>query len=137
MQSRENLKSQLLDHTNVELAPSEVKVVSKDKEFLRRLIEFIELNMSNSDLSIDDVCKEMGLSRTQLYRKLKGLVGQSANELIRSIRLKRAAQLIKSNEMTISEITYEVGFNDLQYFRFCFKKQFGVNPSEYGTEIEA
>ncbi|WP_462253185.1 two-component regulator propeller domain-containing protein [Ekhidna sp.] len=137
LQSRENLKSQLLDHTNVELAPSEVKVVSKDKEFLRKLIEFIELNMSNSDLSIDDVCKEMGLSRTQLYRKLKGLVGQSANELIRSIRLKRAAQLIKSNEMTISEITYEVGFNDLQYFRFCFKKQFGVNPSEYGTEIEA
>lgn len=137
LQSRENLKSQLLDHESVNLEPSEVKVVSKDKEFLRKLIEFIELNMSNSDLSIDDVCKEMGLSRTQLYRKLKGLVGQSANELIRSIRLKRAAQLIKSNEMTISEITYEVGFNDLQYFRFCFKKQFGVNPSEYGSEIEA
>ena len=137
LQSRENLKSQLLDTDTIHLEPSEVKVVSRDKEFLKKLIAFIEDNMSNSDLSIDDVCKEMGLSRTQLYRKLKGLVGQSANELIRSIRLKRAAQLIKSNEMTISEITYEVGFNDLQYFRFCFKKQFGVNPSEYSTQIEA
>ncbi len=135
LQSRENLKSQLLDSEEIHLEPSEVKVVSRDKEFLRKLIEFIEANMSNSDLNIDDVCKEMGLSRTQLYRKLKGLVGQSANELIRSIRLKRAAQLIKSNEMTISEITYEVGFNDLQYFRFCFKKQFGVNPSEYSTQV--
>lgn len=137
LQSQENLKSQLLDTDKIHLEPSEVKVVSRDKEFLKKLIAFIEENMSNSDLSIDDVCKEMGLSRTQLYRKLKGLVGQSANELIRSIRLKRAAQLIKSNEMTISEITYEVGFNDLQYFRFCFKKQFGVNPSEYNTQVEA
>ncbi len=137
LQSRENLKSQLLDTDTIQLEPSEVKVVSRDKEFLKKLIAFIEDNISNSDLSIDDVCKEMGLSRTQLYRKLKGLVGQSANELIRSIRLKRAAQLIKSNEMTISEITYEVGFNDLQYFRFCFKKQFGVNPSEYNTQVEA
>ncbi|MEO9872310.1 two-component regulator propeller domain-containing protein [Ekhidna sp.] len=137
LQSRENLKSQLLDVDNkIQLEPSEVKVVSRDKEFLNQLIVFIEANMSNSDLNIDDVCKEMGLSRTQLYRKLKALVGQSANELIRSIRLKRAAQLIKSNEMTISEITYEVGFNDLQYFRFCFKKQFGVNPSEYNTQVE-
>lgn len=137
LQSRQNLKSQLLDHDTIQLEPSEIKVVSRDKEFLRKLIAFIETNMSNSDLSIDDVCKEMGLSRTQLYRKLKALVGQSANELIRSIRLKRAAQLIKSNEMTISEITYDVGFNDLQYFRFCFKKQFGVNPSEYTAQVEA
>ena len=70
----------------------------------------------------------------QLYRKLKSLTGFSANEFIRLLRLKRAAQLLKHNQMTISEITYEVGFTDLQYFRSCFKRQYGVNPSEYNEE---
>ena len=67
----------------------------------------------------------------QLYRKLKAMTGLSANEFIRNIRLKRAAQLIEQNELTIAEVTYEVGFTDRQYFRNCFKKQFGVNPSRY------
>ena len=71
------------------------------------------------------------MSRMQLYRKLKALTGQSANEFIRTIRLKRAAQMLEQNQLTIAEITYEVGFNDLQYFRECFKKQFGATPSEY------
>ena len=136
LQSRENLKSQLLDTHQSDIEPSQVKVISRDKEFLKKLVSFVEDNISNSDLNIDDICKEMGLSRTQLYRKLKGLIGQSANEFIRSIRLKRAAQLIRTNEMNISEITYEVGFNDLQYFRFCFKKQFGVNPSDYANKLD-
>ena len=73
------------------------------------------------------------MSRTQLYRKLKALVGQSANQFIRTYRLKRAAQLLQDSDMTVSEITYTVGFNDLQYFRDCFKKQFGVTPSDYGN----
>ena len=63
---------------------------------------------------------------------MKGLFGQSANEFIRTIRLKRAAELMQSNqELSISEITYKVGFNDLQYFRSCFKKQYGKTPSEF------
>ena len=75
------------------------------------------------------------MSRMQLYRKLKALTGQSANEFIRTIRLKRAAQLMEQNQLTIAEITYEVGFNDLQYFRECFKKYFGVTPSEYAQKF--
>jgi AraC-like DNA-binding protein len=73
------------------------------------------------------------MSRTQLYRKLKAVSGQSANEFIRTIRLKRAAQLLGQGELTIAQITYEVGFTDLPYFRECFKKLFGVTPSAYGV----
>ncbi len=134
LKTREGLKSQLFNQETIDLEPKEVKLASKDQEFLKKLMAFIEDNIDNSELNVDHICKEIGLSRTQLYRKLKGLVGQSANEFIRSLRLKRAAQLLKQNEMTIAEVTYQVGFNDLQYFRFCFKKQFGVNPSEYGQE---
>ncbi len=134
LKTRDGLKNQLFNQEDFDLEPKEVKIASKDQEFLKKLISFIEDNIDNSELNVDHICREIGLSRTQLYRKLKGLVGQSANEFIRSLRLKRAAQLLKQNEMTIAEVTYQVGFNDLQYFRFCFKKQFGVNPSEYGQE---
>jgi AraC-like DNA-binding protein len=87
--------------------------------------------MNNADYSVEELGLDVGMSRMQLYRKLKALTGQSANEFIRTIRLKRAAQLLEQNQLTIAEITYEVGFNDLQYFRECFKKLFGVTPSEY------
>ena len=87
--------------------------------------------MSNAEYSVEELGLDVGMSRMQLYRKLKALTGQSANEFIRTIRLKRAAQLLEQNQLTIAEITYEVGFNDLQYFRECFKKLFGVTPSDY------
>ncbi|TXI70897.1 MAG: helix-turn-helix transcriptional regulator, partial [Cyclobacteriaceae bacterium] len=64
----------------------------------------------------------------------KALTGLSANEFIRTIRLKRAAQLLEQNQLTVAEVTYEVGFNDLPYFRECFKKMFGVTPSEYANQ---
>lgn len=131
LKTRDQMRQQLtaLQETNVE--PRDLKIASKDQEFLKKAIKCLEENLSNSNFGVDDLYRELGLSRTQLYRKLKGLVGQSANEFIRSFRLKRAAQLLKQQEMTISEVTYHVGFNDLQYFRYCFKKQFGSNPSEY------
>ena len=102
-----------------------------DQDLLIKSLDCIERNMSNPELNVELLGREVGLSRMQLYRKLKALTGYSANEFIRTIRLKRAAQLIKQKQHTIAEVTYEVGFNDLQYFRDCFKKQFGVNPSEY------
>jgi len=113
------------------LEPKDVMVPSKDNLFLKKVIACVEQNMADSNFGVDEICRDLGMSRTQLYRKLKGLVGQSANEFIRSFRLKRAAQLLGKQQMTIAEITYKVGFNDLQYFRYCFKNQFGVNPSEY------
>lgn len=131
LKTRDQIRGQLLNKDTLHIEPKNVQIASKDQNFLNEAIAIVEKNMSNSDFYVDDLGKEMGLSRMQLYRKLKGLIGQSANEFVRSIRLKRAAQLLNQGSMNISEITYEVGFNDLQYFRDCFKKQFGVNPSDY------
>ena len=135
LKTKERFRERLLNSQIPELSPKEIKIASKDQLLIKNLMKCIEDNMSNSDFTVDDICKELGMSRTQLYRKIKGLVGQTANEFIRSMRLKRAAQLLKQNEMTIAEVTYQVGFNDLQYFRFCFKKQYGVNPSEYLKKV--
>ena len=131
LKSRDLIKENLLKDKTINLDPKNIKINAKDEGFLKKAVEVVELNMENSNFYVDDLGKELGLSRMQLYRKLKGLIGQSANEFTRSIRLKRAVQLIEQRTLTISEITYEVGFTDLQYFRDCFKKQFGVNPTEY------
>ena len=132
----DHIKSNLLNRKTLNIEPTNVKIASRDEDFIKKAVKIVEDNMSNSEFYVDDLGRELGLSRMQLYRKLKGLIGQSANEFVRSIRLKRAAQLIRQNQLTISEITYQVGFNDLQYFRDCFKKQFGVNPSEYASDTE-
>jgi AraC-like DNA-binding protein len=75
--------------------------------------------------------RDVGMSYTQLYRKIKALTGHTVNEFIRAIRLKRAAQLLEQHQLTVSEITYKVGFTDLQHFRECFKKMYGLTPSQY------
>ncbi len=136
LRTRDHIRHQLLHVQDMSLEPKNLKIGSKDQDFLNSVVKCVEDNLANSDFGIDHLCKELALSRTQLYRKLKGLVGQSANEFIRSFRLKRAAQLLKTQELTISEVTYQVGFNDLQYFRYCFKEQFGVNPSEYAQTVQ-
>ena len=131
LKTKEKLKQNLLSSEQINLSPKEVKINTKDREFLNKAVKIVEDFMSDSNFYVDDLGRELGLSRMQLYRKLKGLIGQSANEFIRTLRLKRAAQLIEQDALTISEITYEVGFTDLQYFRDCFKKQYGMNPSEF------
>ncbi|PIB34314.1 hypothetical protein BFP72_02160 [Reichenbachiella sp. 5M10] len=135
LSTRDHIRGQLLHKNTFNIEPTNIKVTSRDEEFIAKAVSIVEENMSNSDFYIDDLSRELGMSRMQLYRKLKGLIGQSANEFIRSMRLKRAEQLIRQDAMNISEITYQVGFNDLQYFRDCFKKQYGVTPSEYAREM--
>ncbi len=132
IESRARLKASFASNRVIDLEPKEITATPVDELFLKKALESVEENMSNSDYSVEDFGNDVGLSRMQLYRKLKGLTDQSPNEFIRTVRLKRAAQLIQLDQMTISQITYEVGFNDLQYFRDCFKKHFGLNPSDYG-----
>ncbi|RED95306.1 response regulator transcription factor [Marinoscillum furvescens] len=98
---------------------------------IKRATNDVEENLSNCGYTASDLGRALGLSRMQLYRKLKSATGQSANEFIRSIRMRRAALLLYQQQLTIAEITYKVGFSDLSYFRKCFKATFGVNPSEY------
>ncbi|MBA4053799.1 MAG: hybrid sensor histidine kinase/response regulator, partial [Marivirga sp.] len=131
IRTRELMRKNFSDNDVLAIEPKRVTLTSADENFVRKILESIEANMSSAEYSVEELGSDVGMSRMQLYRKLKALTGQSANEFIRTIRLKRAAQLLEQNQLTIAEITYEVGFNDLQYFRECFKKLFGVTPSEY------
>ena len=87
--------------------------------------------MADTEFNAESFSKAMAISRSQLHRKLQALTGYSTTEFIRSIRLKRAAQLMRQGYGTISEIAFAVGFNHLSYFSECFKKQFGMNPKEF------
>ncbi|GEM_PF-275566 len=129
IEQRKNLKRRFSDKLYVK--PKEITLNSLDEKFLQKVIEMVEENMGNSEYGIDDLCSDLGMSRIQLYRKLKALTGLSANEFIRSQRLQRAAQLLNQNQLNISQITYEVGFNDLKYFRSRFQEHFGMTPSDY------
>lgn len=102
-----------------------------DKGFVEKLRRLIETNMANADVSVEDLGEQIGLSRTQLYRKTKALTGYSPNELLRIARLKKAAALLASTEKTISEITYEVGFTSPSYFTRCYKDYFGESPTDF------
>jgi DNA-binding response OmpR family regulator len=113
------------------LEPKDVAVTSQDEKFLNRTMEIIEKNLGDCDFEVTLLADEMGMSRMQLFRKLKALTNQTPSEFVRTIRLKRAARLMKKNFGNIAEITYEVGFNNLSYFAKCFKELYGMLPSEY------
>jgi DNA-binding response OmpR family regulator/two-component sensor histidine kinase len=116
---------------DITLSPKDISVTSADERFLNRAIEIIEKNMGDPDFGVDAFGKEIALSHTQLYRKLKALTNQSPVYFIRTIRLKRAAGLLEQAYGNVAEISYEVGFNNPSYFAECFRKQFGKPPSEY------
>jgi signal transduction histidine kinase/ligand-binding sensor domain-containing protein/DNA-binding response OmpR family regulator len=133
LRRREQLHAAFQDRTTLRVSPKQVTHTSADARFVQQVLESIERNMANPAYGVEDLGRDVAMSRTQLYRKLKAVSGQSANEFIRTIRLKRAAQLLSQGELTIAQVTYEVGFTDLPYFRECFKKLFGVTPSAYGV----
>ena len=102
-----------------------------DKDFVEKFKALIEEKMGDSELNVEDLGREMGLSRVQLYRKIKSLANYAPNELLRMSRLKRAASLLASSGMTVAEIAYEVGFTSPSYFTKCYKEQFGESPTEF------
>lgn len=105
-------------------------VCDMDKDFVEKFKALIDAKMGDSGLNVEDLGKEMGLSRVQLYRKIKSLTNYSPNELLRIARLKRAASLLASSDMTVAEIGYEVGFSSSSYFAKCYKEQFGESPTD-------
>ena len=115
----------------VKIQAKDITVTSADEKFLNKLISFIENNLADPDMNVDSLTEEINLSRSQLHRKLKALTDLSATEFIRTIRLKRAAQLLEQHHGTIAETVYAVGFNSLSYFSKCFQKQFNITPKEY------
>lgn len=113
------------------LEPTHVELASPDEHFLKKAIEVIEMNISDSDLDIESFAVKVGVSRMQLYRKLHALTNMTVKEFIRHIRLKRAAQMLVQQKMNVSEVAYEVGFKDLSHFRKCFKQEFGMSATEF------
>lgn len=116
------------------LQPSSVVVSSVDMKFLQRIMGIIEEHMADNTFGIEEFGREVGMSKTQLFRKLKALTNHSPGDFIRSMRLKRAAELLTQGAGSIGEIAFLVGFQDHSYFTRCFQKQYGQTPSEFLTE---
>lgn len=133
LQTQENMHEKLLEQilTDTPVHPENVGISKMDEEFLNKLVTFIEANISNQLLDARLICKEIAISRTVLYSKIKLLTGQTVHEFIKTIRLKKSLQLLLDGKLSISQIAFEVGFNSHSYFDKCFVKQYGMGPKEY------
>lgn len=125
--NRRRLKLAFGDDTNIRKSD----VSDLDKSFAERFRSLIEQNLKHTNFSVEDMATQMGIGRTQLYRKIKSLTGLSPIEILRVARLKKAADLLHRTDMSVSQVTYETGFSSPSYFTKCFKEYFGVNPKEY------
>lgn len=115
----------------IDPAPSEIVITSLDEKLIEKAIKYVEDNMSRTELSVEELSRELGMSRVHLYKKLLQITGKTPIEFIRVIRLKRAAQLLRESQLHVSEVAFEVGFNNPKYFSRYFKDEFGVLPSVY------
>lgn len=111
--------------------PAKMSISKLDKEFLRDLQAVIEKNLSEPQFNVEEMRKQLYMSGATLYRKVLALSGETPTDFLRSYRLKRAAQLLKSGFGSITEVAFEVGFNSRTYFTKCFKEKFNQLPSEY------
>jgi len=113
------------------LNAQDVEVDSKEDKLLKELVEYIHKNMTNSRITATDISYALGVSHSNLYRKIKSLTDQSLNEFIRFIRLQKAEQLLASDKLSVSEVMFQVGFTNHSYFSKCFKKIYSVTPKNY------
>jgi signal transduction histidine kinase/ligand-binding sensor domain-containing protein/AraC-like DNA-binding protein len=120
-----------LVESTVELKPDEVRVTPKDKIFIEKVIRLIDENIADPDFNVEKLVGMLFISRTLFYKKVKSITGQQPIELLRMLRLKKAAKLIETGEFNITEVAYMVGYNDIRYFSTSFKKHFGISPSQY------
>jgi signal transduction histidine kinase/ligand-binding sensor domain-containing protein/DNA-binding response OmpR family regulator len=116
------------------LEPTEIVVADADREFLETAMAVVERNLDNSEFSVQVLVKEMAMSQSVFYRRIKGITGQTAVEFIRDVRMKRAAQLLAHTTMRVSEVAFEVGIEDAKYFRKAFQKIYVLSPSEYAKQ---
>lgn len=113
-----------------ELAASILELSPLDKKFMEKLNRLIEENMTTVDIDIAFMTDKMAMSHSSFYRKVKALTGVSANEYIRKMKLQRSMVLLQEGESNVTEVAMLTGFNNIGYFRKCFKKEYGISPSE-------
>ncbi len=109
---------------------------AKDKQFIDELLQVIESQLSNPDMDVDYICNKIGMSRTKLYQKIKGITGQSISDFVRTIRLKKAVQIMTHEDSSITDVMYSVGIQTQSYFTKAFKKEFGKTPSQFLQELK-
>ena len=129
-----NLRGWRLQHERfakeVDIEPSEITVTSLDVQFIAQAISIVEAHISESDFGVEELSNEMGVHRSQLYKKLYHLTGKTPVLFVRLLRLKRGKQLLEQSGMYVSEVAYQVGFNSPRLFSKYFKEEFGVTPKE-------
>lgn len=129
IQARQRVRDKFYSDYNFD--PANLASNSNDKRFVNQLIANIEANLSDANFNPDTLADKLNISRSQLYKKVKGLTGLSVSIFVRNIRLRKAAQILKTNSLTVSEVAYEVGFSDPGYFTKCFREMYSVSPSEF------
>jgi len=118
----------------VHFVPTEISSNHADRQFLQRVLELVHLEMSDQTFGVDELARQMAMSRTQLNRKLRDLLDQSTNKFIQSCRLQKAVELLKVSGHNISDIAHSTGFSSDAYFVKCFKDHFGTSPGKYFTK---
>lgn len=118
------------------LVPQQIAVTSADEQFLEKAMQIVENHIDNTSFAVEQFAYELAVSRPLLFNKVKSLTGLTPNNFIKTIRLKRAAQLLKQQKLTVSEVAYKVGFRDPKYFSKCFQQHFQKTPSKFALELE-
>ena len=116
---------------HIEVNPSEISITSPDEELIRKALKCVEDHMDDSEFSVEDLSRELAMSTATMYRKLQSITGQTPNNFIKSLRLKRAAQLLRQTTLPVGEIAYRTGFSTPRYFSKLFKEEFGSLPTDY------
>ena len=133
LKQRKLLKRLFQGSKEAEQEIAESHLEDRDKQFLTQLHSIIQKNLSDSEFGVEDIGKQIGLSRVQLYRKVKAMTGSSVVDLLRKARLAKAKRLLESRSMSVSEVAYDVGFSAPSYFTKCFKEEYGMLPGEIGA----
>ena len=133
LKQRKLLKRLFQGSKEAEQEIAESHLEDRDKQFLKQLHSIIQKNLSDSEFGVEDIGKQIGLSRVQLYRKVKAMTGSSVVDLLRKARLAKAKRLLESRSMSVSEVAYDVGFSAPSYFTKCFKEEYGMLPGEIGS----
>ena len=136
LRQRQLLKHLYQGSQEAEKEISESHLEDRDKQFLKQLQTIIQQNLSDSEFGVEDMGQQIGLSRVQLYRKVKAMTGSSVVDLLRKARLAKAKRLLETRSMSVSEVAYEVGFSAPSYFTKCFKEEYGMLPGDVGNVVK-